>query len=400
MKSQSLLLYLLALTQFLTITFAEPVNKQCIDYPNPLNPAQFEVIDCPPVKNDNEPKVKRKIQNFFKVDLNCRHTAAVCNKIKKAFDDAGKEISKVLKLKKQINVNATYESFSYSESNLLGSAYPARNVFLISDDKITRLYPQALVKQFSLNVHPAYNSHDINARFNADFDWYFKANNVEIKPNQYDFYVVILHELLHGLGFISSWNTYLETSTYQPITGLTPNYYFYGNKFGGFVENIFDRYLKLIENNKKIPLSDYTAQLNKSVPSLTPFNTDLGFTTIVKSSPKWKYAKSALKAATSNKLLFTPAKRASWKNDIYLEASLKPFVSGSSISHVSQSRYRKTSDFVMTYQQFPGESEKFLIRRGGNFRSPIGPRIISILESIGYATDAYPNPIKPIYINI
>ncbi|RHZ51258.1 hypothetical protein Glove_481g15 [Diversispora epigaea] len=401
MKSQSLLLYILALTQFLTITFAaKRDHKQCFDFPDPLNPTRFDTPDCPTVENDEtyHVEVERGIQNFFQVDLNCYYTAAVCKKIRNAFNDAGKEISKVLKLKEKIYVNATYESFSYSEKTLLGSAYPARSLSLISDDKITRLYPQALAKQFSLKKHPEYSKYDINARFNADFSWWFKADNKKIKPYQYDFFVVILHELIHGLGFISSWDTYLETNTYQTITGLTSNYYFYeNNEFGGFIENIFDRYLKVIENKKKIPLSYYTAQLNKSVPPMTLFYTRLEFTNKVKSSPQWKYAKSVLKAATSNNILFTPAKRTSWKQDIYLEASLKPFVSGSSICHVSQSKYRKTSDFVMTYQQFPGETEKYLIERGGNYKSPIGPRIISVLESIGYATAANPNPIKPKY---
>ncbi|RHZ51261.1 hypothetical protein Glove_481g16 [Diversispora epigaea] len=390
---------ILAFTHFLIAFAANP----CIDYPDPLNPARFEFTDCPNIIEDDTedlPNVERGIQNFFHVDINCYSNAILCKKIKKAFDDAGKEISKVLKLKKKIYVNATFESLSFSERNTLGSTYPTRSVFLISDDKITRLYPQALAKQFSLKTHPEYNKYDINSRFNADFSWWFKADNKKIKPYQYDFSVVVLHELIHGLGFISSWDNSLETDVYQYTTGLTPYYYFYGNKFDGFIENIFDRYLKVIENKKKIPSSYYTAQLNKSIPPMTPFYTRLEFTNKVKSSPQWKYAKLVLKAATTNNsIVFTPAKRTSWNQDIYLETSLKYFDAGSSISHVSQLKYRKTSDFIMTWQQFPGQTLEYFIQRGGNYKSPIGPRIISILESIGYATDTHPNPVKPTFHN-
>ncbi|CAG8448653.1 2161_t:CDS:2 [Diversispora eburnea] len=397
MKFQSIYasILILAFNHFLIAFAAHP----CIDYPDPLNPGRFEFTDCPNIVEDDIedlPNVKREIQNFFHIDINCYSDATLCKKIKKAFDDAGKEISKVLKLKKKIYVNATFESFSLMERNVLGSTYPTRSIFLTSDDKITRLYPQALAKQFSLNVHPAYSKYDINSRFNADFGWWFKSDNKTIETDQYDFSIVVLHELIHGLGFISSWDNSLETNVYQYVTGLTSIYYFYDNKYGGFVENIFDRYLKLIENKKKIPLSDYTAQLDKSVPPMTPFNTILQFTNRVKSSPKWKYAKLVLKAATTNNsIIFTPAKRTSWNQDIYLETSLKPFNAGSSISHVSQLKYRKTSDFLMTYQQFPGQTLEYFIKRGGNYKSPIGPRIISILESIGYATDTHPNPVKP-----
>ncbi|RHZ48315.1 hypothetical protein Glove_553g48 [Diversispora epigaea] len=383
-------------SNFITDKWIETNDKAklCIDFPDPTNPYEQVAVECPPTPN-NDVYVKRETVNFFQVTHNCSASVALCNKIKVAFNDAGKELTKILKLKQIINVNSTFTSLA---PTTLGSAYSARYVPLISDDKITRLYPQALVKQFCLNPCPEYNAYDISARFNSDFDWWFRTDNETIKSDQYDFYAVLLHELIHGLGFISSWSNSLETLDNRNTTGITPDFGYSDNIFSEFSEYIFDRYVKFIRNNVVCTSTDYTFQLNKAVENGTSFNDYSEFVTKMKSSPQWKYAESALKCATTNdSMYFTPAKDTSWNDKIYLETSFNPIVSGSSISHVSDERYEPTEDFLMTYSFAPGESLEYLIQKGGNYKSPIGPRILSILESIGYETDTYSNPIKPTY---
>ncbi|RHZ48298.1 hypothetical protein Glove_553g39 [Diversispora epigaea] len=396
MKSQSiyssLLLCILTFTHFLTIS-----AELCIDFPNPSKPYERVAVECPPTQN-NDSYVKRETTNFFRVYHTCNSNAALCNKIKIAFDDAGKEISKVLKLKQIIYVKATFANF-YPQI-FLGAADSTRYIPLTSDDKIIRRYPQALVKQFSLDVHPAYNDFDIYALFNSAYDWWFRTDDETIKYNQYDFYSVVLHELIHGLGFASSWSNNLENSVNQDTTGLTPTYSFYGfygNQFTGFTERIFDRYVKFMRNSVVSTSTYYTYQLNEAVPSGTPFNTNSEFVTEVKSSPQWKFAEYAFESATTNySLYFSPAKDTSWNEHIYLESGLQPYDQGSSISHVSKI-YELTEDFLMTHSSDPGVTLEYLIQKGGNYKSPIGPRILSVLESMGYETDAYPNPIKPTY---
>ncbi|CAG8628407.1 8982_t:CDS:2, partial [Diversispora eburnea] len=131
--------------------------QSCIDYPNPTNPCEQVAVKCPPTDKiptnpcehlhtitNNDVYIKRQTTNFFQVYHICSSTAALY-------------------------------------------------------DKITRRYPQALVKQFPLNIHPGYNDFDIIASFNTD------------------------------------------------TTGLTPTADFSNNKFVGFTERIFDRYVKFIQ---------------------------------------------------------------------------------------------------------------------------------------------------------
>lgn len=43
-------------------------------------------------------------------------------------------------------------------------------------DNMTRMYPQALLKQFRhLGEVPNWASFDINAKFDSDIDWYFEV---------------------------------------------------------------------------------------------------------------------------------------------------------------------------------------------------------------------------------
>ncbi|CAG8451690.1 5471_t:CDS:2 [Diversispora eburnea] len=377
MKSQSiyssLLLCILTFTHFLPIA-----AYKCVDFLDPLDPSKQAIVDCPPTVN-NDAYVK-----------------PVCAKVREAYDNAGEEISKVLKLKQIIHVNATFTDLF--DATILGSAYSARYMSLTSDDKIMRNYPQALVKQFSLTVYPEYNADDILASFNAGQNWWFRTDNETIGSDQFDFYLIVLHELIHGLGFSSSWGNYIEVADNQNTTGLTPNVNFNDDsQFEGFTERIFDKYVKFIPNGVSSTSIYYTSQLNESIPIGTSFNNISEFVTQIKSSPQWDYAESALLSATTNGgLTFIPAKNTSWNEEFYLESSIIPYVQGSSITHISL-LYESTSDFLMKYIFNPGESMEYLIQRGGNYSSPIGPRILSVLESIGYETDAYPNPIIPTY---
>ncbi|RHZ59186.1 hypothetical protein Glove_365g217 [Diversispora epigaea] len=351
-------------------------------------------LECSATAKTN---VKRQTDNFFQVSPSCYSTdAALCDKVKEVYNDAGKEISKVLKLKRTINVNATFTDLN--DENLLGYARASQFILLTSDDKIKRRYPQALVKQFSLEVQLEYYDYDIVAEFNSDQNWWFKTDNVTIESNQYDFYATVLHEFMHGLGILSSWNDDLETSDDQVFTGLTPysDFDYYNYQFFGFYENIFDRYVKFVRNNEKSTSTNYTYQLNMAVANGTSFNSYSEFVTAVKSSIQWKYAEYALTSATTDaSLYFTPAEDTSWNEDIELESGI-PFESGTSICHVSQ-KLNTTSDFLITWSREPGITLEESIQIGGNYSSPIGPRILSILESMGYETDTHPNPINPTY---
>jgi len=90
------------------------------------------------------------------------------------------------------------------DEGVLGSAGPNTIWTSFSGAPENHYYPSALADQLhGSDLDP--NEPDINANFNSDFDWYLGTDGNP--PNdQYDLLSVVLHELGHGLGFISTKN--------------------------------------------------------------------------------------------------------------------------------------------------------------------------------------------------
>ncbi|CAJ0879198.1 8860_t:CDS:2 [Entrophospora sp. SA101] len=238
------------------------------------------------------------------------------------------------------------------QSTKVGQAGPSRWIGMKSEDGIVRLYPQSLVKQFQLKTNPEFSPADIIAEFNSDVDFWFEDDATPIKPTQYGFLYMTLHEFIHGLGFVSIWD---------------PSPYFV--------------------------TVNTTELLNKFAPKGTKFDSEDDFYAKFQNSAQYKIATDMLKYATTP-LSFVN----NTANDqlFYLETSLNPYQPGSSVSHVSQALYLKSIEFLMSYQEPQGKTLKDVIKNGGNYvGGSIGPKFLSILESLGYATADNPNPEIP-----
>lgn len=161
--------------------------------------------------------------------------------------------------------------------------------------------------------------------------------------------------------------------------------------FQGFVETIFDRFIVVLADTSDpsgtppIPLTNFTKQLNEFGPPNTTFTSTSLFFRKLLASPEWnKSAKYIFRKSTlAMSMMFVP-RNTDLADGTYLETSLIPYTPGSSISHVSESEYTGTPDFLMRFALEPGVTIEDLIEKGGNFSGgAIGPRLLAIMNSLG-----------------
>ncbi|CAG8456751.1 4929_t:CDS:2, partial [Dentiscutata erythropus] len=320
--------------------------------------------------------------NKFEVTFNCGTTnITLCNKVQNQFEEIGTIITSVLILNSPITVNASFVDFctalgecdSGSQYITLGGAIPARTIQLQDDDGRIREYPQALVKQFQFDKHPEYSQFDILAMFNSkDTDFWF-TGDPQIKSYQQDFLLVALHEIIHGLGFVSNWDDYIN---YRP-EALTP---VISTKFNRFLESAFDKYMIYIPTGERIS-TIITKELDKFTnKSNNQFSSFQNFASKFKASPQYKISLDMMKKAiTPFSLGFLPHGYTNASDAVILETSLKPYTEGSSISHVDLTTYNSTSDFLMKFLA----DQKITLENKTNGNNPIGPKLKLVLETLG-----------------
>ncbi|CAG8759290.1 2854_t:CDS:2, partial [Dentiscutata erythropus] len=318
----------------------------CWDHLNPLKPSERKRVSCYSTTNTNSNDLsftKRDESDMFNVTFTCLvNNQTLCNKVKNAFDSAGQIIAAAIAFKTPVTVNATFTNFcSVSKqcsltSGTLGGASPARSIQITDDDGVQRLFPQSLVKQknFTGINHSMYSDFDIFAIFNSQAGYWFEGDG-EMKNSQSDFLFVILHELIHGLGFTSGYDDFINVSP----QALTPQIFSEGTGdiiFSGFVEMVFDKCMAILPSGQRI--SNITKQLNTTF-LLPPKSTDISNATI-------------------------------------LETTLNPYSFGSSVCHFDYKTYNRTSDFLMRYLQERGLTLRQFIYLGGNYPyGPIGPKL-------------------------
>ncbi|KAI8381185.1 uncharacterized protein BYT42DRAFT_565624 [Radiomyces spectabilis] len=375
----------------------------CVDhYQKPL---RHRTRSCPPLSEKRSATNDQDLPRIY-VHFQCGDPDIdACNKAKALFSKAGDIISSVLKLETAIHVNATYLPFCKTfnecdtdkDGRTIGQAFPTVS-YLMTDptDNVTRMYPQAILKQFTHVLRPSWTTYDMNAQFNSEVNWYFQEEGVKMKSDQTDFLRTVIHEYIHGLGFITGWTDrlYHRFRPYaDPLTAfLTPMMLSPPNQtpqirksflsddglqpFWGFVEFPLDKFI----HHNKTKLSTMTQILNKLGNSNVLYKSLLDMINDWCDSNIKDYAEFIYKRATSSRNLAVVVGN---HTTLWLETNLTPFLSGSSMSHVDYDLYNDTEDYLMVYKADPGVdldmlSQKFPL-------GPLGPNLVRTLAGLGYA---------------
>jgi hypothetical protein len=121
-----------------------------------------------------------------------------------------------------IHVDATWEPLA---EGVLGQAGP-NAIYLLNDD---RVYPAALAE--ALCSCQGDEPVEISASFNSDFDAWYLGTDGNPPSSDYDFTTVVLHELGHGLGFLSSFEVLGSPGNKKGYWGYTDGTDFYPLSF-------------------------------------------------------------------------------------------------------------------------------------------------------------------------
>jgi hypothetical protein len=222
------------------------------------------------------------------------------------------------------------------------------------------------------------------AEFNSEYSNFWFRGDQEINSEQIDFELILIHELLHGLGFGTSWDDYLN---YDNLGILTPSLSFLNSnvtiKFTGFNEFAMDKYLVFTKDNSS--LSIITDLLNQFSINNTDFVNMKQFAIEFSNSPQFIEAKRMFNISTTRDMV---AFRIPFDNyNVLMETSLVPFMPGSTFSHLDYNTVRNTTDFLMKFDASYNVTLDDLTSINGynsDYTNPIGPLTIRMLQSIGY----------------
>jgi len=223
----------------------------------------FETIYSKAIDNISKQSNVSKVEDPFEIvksknfiyKFHCSEEKNVCDGFKNDIDYAFNAISKTFEIYKPVSLEVFVDDLTLKHGlgGTLAAVTDTNCVALKTTNKKSSapyLYPQALVKQLKLNKKPKYKENDFT----------LLINNCNSLPQYKDNEIrsIIIHEMLHGLGFISAPSVkklnaetdtdelyFDENDQYGFVTGLVPS-------FSKKLMNINDitEYMNQLENSK------------------------------------------------------------------------------------------------------------------------------------------------------
>ncbi len=244
------------------------------------------------------------------------------------------------------------------------------------------------------------NEADVQVQFNSDAQelYYFDrmvaeragtpAPNGSIGSKQYDMRYIVLHELLHGLGLVTFWDTYLaysQASTNLPDKDklmLPPLLHSDGKIVGIDKVGIYDFYLASNIGGRLVRWYDTLPSIAEWVKQGLP-----------PSGEGYKLASQLYAAATTPRsTLFlvpnTPLQPSTSLDQYVTIHTENKFLTGTSISHIDQTKYRTTEEFLERPYVSQGETMDGWVARNGGPLAPFGRSTVAMLVGMGYQLNA------------
>lgn len=193
---------------------------------------------------------------------------------------------------------------------------------------------------------------------------------------------VILHEIIHGLGFSSSWSTYIPGATagaYIPL--VTPWYNFITQPDNSVIVDgcnaltIFDKFI-------------YSKVSGRSLTQSYIIMIDQGLATKGQPFQQWAKLFDKTAAVTEARKLYKYATTPGslelriGEERIMLHTEYQKYRPGSSLTHVDQKQYTQTSTFLMRPEANEGATLDDMDKASNGL--PIDENLLKIFEAIGY----------------
>lgn len=338
----------------------------------------------------------------FKIEFHCYVTPNLCEKARLTFEGAAQKIALAIKVTRPIIVEASLYSFCKIKgdaycSNVSSIGSAAASAYHILNRNGTRyLFPQPLVKQ--MDEVSVFMASDITADFNSDYSFYF-AGDDKIEEGQVDYEFVVLHELIHGLGFATSFQKYfsdvIKVTDSQDF--LTPSLALINETY---ISNwrpiqIFDK--NVLSTGTQTSFDNYSNDITGFVASRNNLSALEYHNEFISSIKPYQAAKAVYQSASNQagSLVF----HTSQGKDIILYTK-DEFMQGSSIAHLDD-KYIKSPDFIMIsdVSPFQGRTLASLYKEYGENHpyGAIGPNVLSILSEIGWEIAEEPANITTFY---
>ena len=329
-----------------------------------------------------------------------------CNKAQQEANEVAARLEQVLVLNKSIKMQINFVSFCLTSCSNDTIARTGPTTYFALRDKPTVLYPQSLVKQLATNQDAlSFSKYDAVINFNSDFSkggfrFYFESYDSSTHYSRYSFKFIVSHELMHGLGLVTSFDEYIDMSQNRPqqlqasvaqyqvpstshLLSPSPNLNILKKRDAVFQPkssvasssafqflNVFDTFLVDVRTNSRLndTFMTYFYTSKSPLPILTLY-----------------HASSLYNASTIRYAIQFDTGTETFPMD----TSFSEFSSGSTMSHVDNSLGEGALDEMMW--SMAGHTRTTDLN--GGRMSPLGYYQLRILETMGYKLKIDPNSI-------